>query len=266
MADDPFATTPFGKSWLDMQGKMVEAQTAFWNQMTGKVATGEDMFAQAEKLWSEARSQTQGWMDRISGTGIGNETLRRMMDPGQFMFAGSDEVNQTIQKLVEGPEFSDIGRLEREGLKTTREWAALRAASAEYRMITGKAWMRAFQTFSKDMAEHPEKLKESPSDLMRHWLDTANAELIVTQRTKEFLGAQRKLLRAGVDYRLHARDMVEVWCETHSIPTRTEVDDLHAYVHALRREMRSLKKEVAALRAAASEPAAPRRKTAKTKG
>ena len=259
MADDPFATTPFGKSWLAMQGQMVEAQRAFWTQMTGNAATGEDMVSAAEKLWSDARSQTKGWMDRISGSGIGNETLRRMMDPGQFMFAGSDEVNQTIQKLVEGPEFSDIGRLEREGLKTTREWATLRAASAEYRMITGKAWMRAFQTFSKELAEHPEQLKDSPSELMRRWLDTANAELIATQRTKEFLDAQRKLLRAGIDYRLHARDMIEVWCETHSIPTRTEVDDLHGYVHVLRREMRALKKEVAALRSAAA-------RTAKVKG
>ena len=262
MADDPFATTPFGKSWLDMQGRMAEVQQAFWNQMTGKAATGEDMFAEAEKFWSEARSQTQGWIDRVSGKGVGNETLRRMMDPGQFMFAGSDEVNQTIQKLVEGPEFSDIGRLEREGLKTTREWASLRAASADYRIVTGKAWMRAFQTFSKELAEHPEHLKDSPSDLMRRWLDTANAELIATQRTKEFLDAQRTLLRAGIEYRLHARDMIEVWCETHSIPTRTEVDDLHRYVHALRREMRSLRQEVAALRAAGATPAG---KTSKAK-
>lgn len=263
MAEEPFATTPFGKSWLDMQGRMFEAQSAFWNQMTGKAAAGEDLFSQSEKLWAEARSQTQDWMDRVSGTGIGNETLRRMMDPGQFMFAGSDEVNQTIQKLVEGPEFSDIGRLEREGLKTTREWAELRAASAEYRIITGKAWMRAFQTFSKELAENPEHLKESPSDLMRRWLDTANTELIATQRTKEFLDAQRKLLRAGIDYRLHARDMIEVWCETHSIPTRTEVDDLHGYVHELRREMRALRKEVATLRAAAAKPV---RNSAKAKG
>ena len=71
--------------------------------------------------------------------------------------------------------------------------------------------------------------------MLDRWLVIANDELIRTQRTDEFLKAQRELLAAGVTYRLKERELVEVWCETHSIPTRTEVDDLHRTVHELRR-------------------------------
>jgi hypothetical protein len=78
--------------------------------------------------------------------------------------------------------------------------------------------------------------------MLDHWLAVANEELTRTQRTDEFLDAQRKLLRAGVDYRLKERELVEIWCETHSIPTRTEVDDLHRTVHELRRQVRALTK------------------------
>ncbi|MEM7393976.1 MAG: poly(R)-hydroxyalkanoic acid synthase subunit PhaE, partial [Verrucomicrobiota bacterium] len=179
---------------------------------------------------------------------ISTETLQRMIDPWQFLYAGSGEINQTIQKLVEGPEFADIGSLEKMGLKATREWINLRQASADYRMITVKAWTRAFETFSKDMMSNRELWNQGPKAVLNHWLEIANEELIRTQRTTEFLEAQRRLLRAGVDYRLREREMVEVWCDTHSIPTRTEVDDLHDTVYTLRHEVRALKKELAASR------------------
>ena len=74
--------------------------------------------------------------------------------------------------------------------------------------------------------------------MLDRWLVIANDELIRTQRTDEFLKAQRELLSAGVTYRLKERELVEVWCETHSIPTRTEVDDLHRTVHELRGQVR----------------------------
>jgi hypothetical protein len=271
MSDDPFSINPLYNAWLKAQGQMLEAQAPFWEQMSGAMSSSGtgDMNAVTEQLWSEARKQGQDWVNRIGARvgfssaegGIAQETLQRMMDPGQFLFAGSDEINQTIQKLVEGPEFADIGTLERQGLKTTREWLALREASTEYRMVTAKAWGRAFERFSKEAATDLEAQKSGPRALMNRWLDIANDELIASQRTGEFLAAQRKMLRAGIDYRLREREMVEAWCETHSIPTRTEVDDLHEMVHRLRRELRNLKKTVAAQQTPSARKA-PRKKPA----
>jgi hypothetical protein len=211
------------------------------------------------------------------GEGIAGETLRRMLDPTQFLYAGMDEINHAIQRLVEGPEFADIGTLERQMLKATGEWLALREASAAYRAVIGSAWSRAFETFSKEAAGDPKAFAGGAKAMLDRWLAVANDELTRTQRTDEFLGAQRKLLRAGVDYRLKERELVEIWCETHSIPTRTEVDDLHRTVHELRRQVRAVTKgrgrEGAAARAkkavepeatpkAASKPARTRGKPA----
>ena len=95
-----------------------------------------------------------------------------MMDPTRFLYAGTDEINQAIQRLVEGPEFADIGTIERQVLKATREWMALREASAAYRGVTSAAWSRAFQTFStetaKDPAPAPAGLPRRPRPLARH--------------------------------------------------------------------------------------------------
>ena len=255
MADDPPPVDAIPKAWMQLQAQVLEAQQSFWTRMTSVQKGGQDGSASgnASNVWDEARKLAEGWLTGLGpgagspgeGEGIAQVTLRRMMDPNQFLFAGTDEVNQTIQRLVDGTDSADIGRLEHHVLKATREWIALREASVEYRMVAAEAWMRAFSRFSASMAEHPEKHAEGPRAVLNHWLETADDELIATQRTETFLKAQRKLLRAAVDYRLRERDIIERWCETHSIPTRTEVDDLHATVHRMAREMRALRKALA---------------------
>lgn len=268
MSDDPFSINPLYNAWLKAQGQMLEAQAPFWKQMSDAMSSSgtKDMNAAAEQLWSQASQQGQDWVNRFGARagfasgegGIAQETLQRMMDPGQFLFAGSDEINQTIQKLVEGPEFNDLATLENQGLKASREWIALREASAEYRMVAAKSWARAFERFSRESAGDQEFWSSGPRNFINRWLEIANDELIASQRTDEFLTAQRKLLRAGVDYRLRERDMVEQWCETHSIPTRSEVDDLHEIVYRLRREVRDLKKQAAAAKPSRRKPAKPK--------
>ena len=270
MAKDPFAVDALYGNWLKMQGDFLKAQEPFWRNMSQNWPTApEETTEAAEKIWGEARTLGLDWLNTmkdqlgragVADEGISGDTLRRMMDPWQFLYAGSDEINQTIQKLVEGPEFSDIGSLERMGLKATREWIALREASAEYRMVTVKSWTRAFETFSEEMLGNKDLWADGPRKVLDRWLEIANEELVRTQRTSEFLRAQRNLLRAGVDYRLREREIVEVWCETHSIPTRSEVDDLHDTVYRLRHEVRALKKEQATV-----QKPKPRKSTAKKK-
>lgn len=264
MSDDPFSIHPLYNAWVKAQGQMIEAQAPFWKQIseTRSSSGSRDLQAATEQFWSEARKQGQDWISRFGSRmgfasddkGIAQETLQRMMDPGQFLLAGSDEINQTIQKLVEGPEFNDLATLENQGLKATREWIALREASAEYRMVAARAWTRAFERFNRETSGDNEIWRSGPRNLIDKWLEIANDELIASQRTDAFLQAQRKLLRAGVDYRLREREMIETWCETHSIPTRSEVDDLHEMVYRLRRELRDLKKQAAARKTSARKP------------
>lgn len=172
-----------------------------------------------------------------------------MLDPTQFFAAGTDEVNRAIQRLVEGPEFTDIGPLERQVLKATGEWIALRRASAAFKAVTAAAWARAFASFSRATTADPSLVTQGPRAVLDRWLKVANEELIRTQRTEPFLKAQRDLLTAGVDYRLKERALVELWCETHSIPTRTEIDDVHRTLHDLRAQIRDLKSRLAATEA-----------------
>ena len=85
------------------------------------------------------------------------------------------------------------------------------------------------------------------------WFSIANQTLLETHRSSEFLEAQRKLLRAAMDYRLQLRAVAEEFCETFQIPGRTEVDELARTVHELRREVRALKRRLPRLHPGAAE-------------
>lgn len=274
MAEKPKTGNPFLDAWMAGQQQFLQAQQPMLESMSGMMRGGGDVsehMRRSQADWELCQKQAKDWMEASrrwltpgkgaseEPDGIAEETLRRMLDPSRFLYAGTDEVNQAIQRLVEGPELADIGTLERQVLKATTEWLALREAGAAYRMVTAAAWSRAFETFSKEMVSNPSLMRSGARAVLDRWLEVANEELIRTQRTEKFLEAQRKLLAAGVNYRLKERQLVEVWCETHSIPTRTEIDDLHWTVHELRRQVRDLTRRLET-KEARPKPAAPRRK------
>ncbi len=273
MADN--TGNPMLDAWIEGQKQFLRAQAPLMDQWKAMLGGGDLSAAavQAQESWDLAQRQFRDWLDASTrlfpgasdstGEGIASETLRHMLDPGQFLYAGSDEVNQAIQRLVEGPEFADIGTLERRVLKASSEWFALREASAAYRAVTAAAWQRAFERFSREVVSDRDAFRKNPREVLDRWLEIANEELINTQRTSDFLDAQRRLLRAGVDYRIRERELVEVWCETHSMPTRTEIDDLHRIVYDLRHKVRALERDLAAIKAPKPRPQRParRRKT-----
>lgn len=240
------STTPSSPPWLQA-----------WAQAMGSAKPDqqyfEDSLNKAASNWSAWERQFQDWLQASShwikhaknDDENGFESLQKMLDPSAFAQAAMDELSSTIQHMVEGPGFSDFGVLEREGLRATQEWMNLRQAEHEYRQVTGAAWARAFMSFSEDVARQPDTLQKTPRELLKQWLQIANEELIATQRSDEYLKVQRKLLRAGSEYRLKQRAVMEMWCEAFSIPSRSEVDDLQKTVSELRRELRTLKRRLA---------------------
>ncbi len=270
MAEGMKTGNPFLDAWSSALLQGTEAMQA----RPGESPDWTEAMREVEANWKLCQQQAENWTKTLGRQmvpgkdgetldGIADETLRKMLDPTQFLAAGTDEVNQAIQRLVEGPEFTDIGTLERQVLKATKEWIALRQASAAFKAVTAAAWTRAFVTFQQATMADPSLLQQGPRAVLDRWLKAANEELIRTQRTDAFLKAQRNLLTAGVDYRLKSRALIEAWCETHSIPTRSEFDDVHRTLHDMRAQIRDLKSRLAT--AEARPAVAPRKPATKKK-
>jgi hypothetical protein len=172
-----------------------------------------------------------------------------MLNPRTFLQSGFAQLQQVFIKLADYPDFADIGTLEKKLLRTGSDWLALNAASDEYQVIVASAWMRAFASFSAAVATIKTRDKLSSKALLDLWLKIADAELVDTLRSDDFLAAQKKLFSTGTAYKLKHREFAEIWCESHMIPTRSEVDDMHKLIYDLRREVRDLSKLVANLKA-----------------
>jgi len=288
-------TKPFAdlmKSWTKLQEDAWRLQSKMFQDAAAGLAGGDEGPATGssepggdpesespspfDEVWARSQEAFTKWGEYVAAAmppegegGIGAEMLSHLLDPSAWLNIGINELNQTIEQLSEGAQFADIWQTERRILSATREWMELRQQSLRYRYIIMSAWMRAYDRFYDS---HGAEFAESGvprsgwQGLVRSWLEIANDELLKTQRSEEFLNAQRDLLRASIDFRACQQRFVEEFCDSNGIPSRTEVDDLHRTVTELRREMRALKRELAKTRPPPAPKAAKTRPSRKAGG
>lgn len=243
--------------WRKNQQQLLDAQAAWLNppQPPRNPFLDPEVLDRGLQSWQKCEEQyrhwtqaAQNWMGQQPAqqpAEMATQALNYLINPATFMQSGFELLGQTFSKLVNGPEFADIGMLEKKVLKSGADWQAFRAAAQRFQQVISDAWLRAYQHFSEKFTEREEQADSNPEALLQQWLKIADEELVSTLRSPEFLEAQRDFFAAGSAYRLRYREFVELWCESHTLPTRSEVDDLHRIVHELRREVRQLKKQLA---------------------
>jgi poly[(R)-3-hydroxyalkanoate] polymerase subunit PhaE len=91
------------------------------------------------------------------------------------------------------------------------------------------------------LAEKGEKVTSS-RDLMRTWYSIADRTLMQKFNTEEFLRIQNKLTDALMLHKKAQRDALEIVYNAMEIPTRSEIDEAYRDIHALKREIRALRK------------------------
>jgi polyhydroxyalkanoate synthase subunit PhaE len=173
--------------------------------------------------------------------------LPKIFDP-QAWWASAPDFDGSIARLQEGPQLADVGQMERKFAAVYSSMTGLRQRSLEHQMIMTNAWSRAANTFMTRVGGDAKAFTGSWRDLMSRWIQIANDELIATQRSEEYLGSQRNLLKASTDLRLAQQDLAALYSETFGMPTRAEIDDVHKTVINLRREVRALKRALKPVR------------------
>lgn len=178
----------------------------------------------------------------------GKEALHGMLDPANWMQHAPEQLRKILQSVAQGPQFADLATPQIESAEAWRETLDYQQAAVDFSTIMQEAWGRAFERYSEDHTL--EELQSGEvKEALDDWLKVANAELLETQHRPDFMDAQKRLMRASVEIRARQRDVAEAWSEAYQMPTRTEVDDMAKIVHELRREMRKMKREIAALKA-----------------
>jgi class III poly(R)-hydroxyalkanoic acid synthase PhaE subunit len=157
-----------------------------------------------------------------------------------------DAYERTFGRLVESPSLGYTRELNEKLLKGFDAWQDFRQASIEYQIILADTWVQAFEQFIKELAALAEKGQpvRSIRELVLLWNNSADPAFIEVFRSEKYIHIQGRLLNTAMHYRLHQREITELFLKISDIPTRTEVDEAHRNIYEQRKEIKALKKAV----------------------
>jgi hypothetical protein len=237
-----------GKALAEGMKAVASGKIPMMPTMPADLSVGATELAQASKsvmdLWSAATSVCAKLATSIpaasGGDGIVEATFRKMADPRTWI-GGSGEMDEVLGRMAEGPRFADLWEAERRYAGVLQAWMNLRRRSLEHNAVTLEAWLRAGRRFTEHLAADAKPVDAKAA--LALWVETANRELLETQRSEQFLQTQAAMIRATTELRLAQQDLVEHIGKQYGFPTRTELDDVHRTVTELRRELRAMRRE-----------------------
>ena len=252
------------QQWVESQTQLATTLSG----MGGEAGMPADAAAMAE-LWRSAMALGSSGvgLPGLEATGIANDTIGKMLDPVSMSLMGGNRVGEAIRRMTEGPRFADVGSIERDMAQVMELYLTVQSSARSYEGVVAQAWVEVNQRFASEVANRfsSDRTVLPPKDALKVWLDIANETLVKTHRTTAFLEAQRQLLRAGMDFLLAERKLVEQLVEPAGLPTRSEIDELHQTVQTLKRRVRTLERDRADQGRSSSRKTAarPRKSTAK---
>ena len=199
-----------------------------------------DLVKQALEGWT-AFMQTAGGGKK---GGADNEMLARLFDPAQWGKVMSGGQDLSLERLTEGPTYATVTDIDRKIIKAQQLWLQRARDIEGYRQVVQAAWLRAFESMRKALADPKGAPLDSARAVLDLWLSIANEALLEMHHRPEYLESQRKMTRSAAEYRLQEQELAEVFCALNHIPTRTEMDEAQKTIVELRREVRALKRRL----------------------
>ncbi|MGO8335925.1 poly(R)-hydroxyalkanoic acid synthase subunit PhaE [Rhizobium ruizarguesonis] len=165
----------------------------------------------------------------------------RAADGSLFAAAQADEMSEIIKRMVEAPRLADMWHLDRQFYALMAAWVDVSQRMAFYHAIASVPWGKAYERYNASLAD-TEKEDAKHFDWRKRfeaWRDIADKELISKMRSKDFLAAQRELLRSVLDLRIRQQEVADRVCRLFGVPTQHDLDDLARQITELRREVRA---------------------------
>ena len=224
---------------------MPEMPTDLSASVADLAATGQSVM----EMWSAATAMSGKLATALPASAGGDNTtveltFRKMIDPRSWLGA-TGEIDEVLGRMTEGPRFADLWEVERHYARVLQAWMTVRRRSLEHSAVVLEAWMQAGRRFAEDMAGRVGTETPAPDAkaVLALWAETANRQLLETQRSEPFLATQAAMIRASTELRMAQQELVEHFGRQFGFPTRTELDDVHRTVTELRREVRAMQRE-----------------------
>jgi len=156
---------------------------------------------------------------------------------------------QTFGQFLNSPTMGLARELEHKLRQGFDVWLANRQADFNYQLLLIGAWSSAFERFQQKLVEltQANTTINTLEELGGVWIDAAESAFVEVFESPAYIDAQAELLNSNMRLRLSQREITELVLKQLDIPTRTEVDEAHRANYQFRKDMKALKKELAAV-------------------
>lgn len=125
-------------------------------------------------------------------------------------------------------------------------WIKFSRTNTDYQIMLIEVWMKASEQLIREIVSLEEK-----GEKIRNWqqiigiwssiFDQMFSEKFHSNGAVEIQG---EFLNAAMAYKLQQQQMIELFLKMYGLPTRSEVDEIHRSIYELRKEIKSLRKDL----------------------
>jgi class III poly(R)-hydroxyalkanoic acid synthase PhaE subunit len=154
----------------------------------------------------------------------------------------------TLGNLLQSPSVGPTREFNAKLQKAFEAWTSLYRASIDSQAVLNQIQVRSFEKLMPELvslAQKGEKVDEWRK-FQQIWSRIVDDNYEQTFALEENLKIRGKLLNALHYYKLQQQELMEYWMQSMNMPLRSEVDEIHRNVYELRKEIKSLKKRLAA--------------------
>ena len=207
-------------------------------------ADGQDPALEWAKLWQTMAESSNRMVEAWSGSMAPFMLARLAEKPAGF--GDGNELSAAIERMAQGPRLADVWDIDRKMALAFGAWIEMRQRLASYNAVAAAPWPEASKRFYETMSATGSGGSPHPEwrEAFAKWSEISNEELIRNQRTDGFLQAQKDLLKAGLELRRRQDDVAEAASAVLGFPTRRDFDDVTRQLTELRREVRTLTRQV----------------------
>ncbi len=243
--------------------KMLESYTETMREQMTEMMPGTNVLTQSmPELWKayldNTEKLTKPWLEAMTNTPMSSMMSMPMMGSQNGSAMGGMQglassywgaLERTIAPYVESPTFGYARESDAKVRRAFGSWVELQRANAEYQLMMADISTKAFEKTMRNLAENYQKgeMMNSYKALTNQIISTSDEVFLDAFRSEDYIKAQGKLLNATMAYRMHERELTEMFLEAQGLPTRTEIDETHKTIYELRKELRTLRREIKTL-------------------
>ncbi|MFZ1025053.1 MAG: class III poly(R)-hydroxyalkanoic acid synthase subunit PhaE [Limnoraphis robusta] len=163
---------------------------------------------------------------------------------------------ETFGSLMQSPVLGPSREFHGKVLRAFDAWANVYRGSIDYQIVLADIQIRSFEELMQELISLAEKGKkvEDWRQVQRLWSAIADRVFEKEFCKEDNLKIRGNFLNALNTYRLHQQELMELWLKTMNMPVRSEVDEVHKNIYELRKQIKTLNKQLARYEAIEREP------------